>query len=261
MSSPLDTQAVSGQPFNIAGLKLYGNRSRTPFTAYSMFFSVLRKLADNSAKDSLATRLRIRRMAIFRELIAALPRPLRILDVGGTQEFWRIAFGEMNGMHVTLLNVKPGSNTTPHFEFVTGDARSMPQYPAGAFDVVFSNSVIEHVGDWTQQWRMANEVRRIGKRFFVQTPNRYFPLEPHFLVPGFQFLPLTIRVAMVRRWKLGWWPRIPDAAEARREVESIRLLSKREMKKLFPGATIGVERFLGLPKSFFAYSGFPSPSS
>lgn len=197
-------------------------------------------------------------MRFFRGLIAELPRPLRVLDVGGTEEFWRIAFGDLEGIEITLLNVKPVTATAPHFQGVTGDARSMPQFMNGQFDIVFSNSVIEHVGDWNQQWRMASEVRRIGKRFFVQTPNKYFPIEPHFLVPGFQFLPVRVRVAMVRRWKLGWWPRIPDKTAAQKEVESIRLLTKGEVQKLFPEAEIGVERFLGMPKSFFAYSGFPS---
>ena len=226
-----------------------------------MFFSLLRKIADNSAQDSVASGLRMRRMQFFRGLTAGLPRPLRVLDVGGTEEFWRIAFGDLDGMQITLLNVKPGQSTDPHFQCVTGDARSMPQFGNGQFDIVFSNSVIEHVGDWNQQWRMANEVRRIGKRFFVQTPNRYFPIEPHFLVPGFQFLPVRVRVAMVRRWKLGWWPRIPDKIEARKEVESIQLLTKGELQKLFPESRIGVERFFGLSKSFFAYSGFPASAS
>lgn len=226
-----------------------------------MFFSLLRRIADNSAQDSVASRLRMKRMRFFRTLIADLPKPIRILDVGGTEEFWRIAFGTLDGLNVTLLNVKPVPATGGHFQSVTGDARSMPQFGTGEFDIVFSNSVIEHVGDWNQQWRMASEIRRIGKRYFVQTPNRYFPIEPHFLVPGFQFLPVGLRVAMVRRWKLGWWPRIPEKAAAQKEVESIRLLRKAEVQKLFPGAAIGIERFLGLPKSFFAYSGFSTSPS
>lgn len=226
-----------------------------------MFFSLLRKIADNSSQDSVASRLRRRRMSFFRALIADLPRPLRVLDVGGTEEFWRIAFGDLDGIEITLLNVKPVDKTAEHFQSVTGDARSMPQFRPREFDIVFSNSVIEHVGDWNQQWRMANEIRRIGKSFFVQTPNKYFPIEPHFLVPGFQFLPVSVRVAMVRRWKLGWWPRIPDKAAAQKEVESIRLLSRTEVRKLFPDSTVGVERFLGLPKSFFAYSGFSESRS
>lgn len=200
-------------------------------------------------------------MRVFHALTADLPRPLRILDVGGTEEFWKISFGNLDGLNITLLNVKAANPQDPHFTSITGDARSMPQFTAHQFDIVFSNSVIEHVGDWNQQWRMANEIRRVGKRFFVQTPNKLFPIEPHFLVPGFQFLPVSVRVAMVRRWKLGWWPRIPDKEAAQKEVESIRLLTKREVKKLFPEAIVGVERFAGLPKSFFAYRGFPTAAS
>jgi hypothetical protein len=226
-----------------------------------MFFSLLRRIADNSANNSVASRLRQRRMAFFRGLIAELPRPLRILDVGGTEEFWKIAFGDLDGLDIMLLNVKAASPSDPHFTSITGDARSMPQFAAGQFDVVFSNSVIEHVGDWNQQWRMANEIRRVGQRYYVQTPNKFFPIEPHFLVPGFQFLPVAVRVAMVRRWKLGWWPRIPDKSAAQKEIESIRLLTGSEVRKLFPDAKVGVERFLGLPKSFFAYSGFLTSSS
>lgn len=240
---------------------LRGNGPQAPFQPQFMFFSLLRKIADNSAQDSVASRLRMRRMRIFRALTATLPRPLQILDVGGTEEFWKISFGDLTGLDITLLNVKPASVSDFHFRSVTGDARSMPQFDPRQFDIVFSNSVIEHVGDWSQQWRMANEIRRVGKRFFVQTPNKFFPIEPHFLVPGFQFLPLSIRVAMVRRWKLGWWPRIPDKAAAQKEVESIRLLTKSEVQKLFPEAVVGVEWFAGLPKSFFAYSGFPTSAS
>lgn len=226
-----------------------------------MFFSLLRKIADNSARNSVASQLRMRRMRFFATLISDLPRPLKVLDVGGTEEFWLLAFGDLSGLEITLLNVKPDTAKGSHFQCVAGDARSMPQFAVSEFDVVFSNSVIEHVGDWSEQWRMANEIRRIGKRFFVQTPNRYFPIEPHFLVPGFQFLPLSVRVAMVRRWQLGWWPQIPDKSAAQKEVESIRLLTKNEVQMLFPAATIGVERFMGIPKSFFAYSGFSSSAS
>ena len=73
-----------------------------------------------------------------------------------------------------------------------GDAVDMPGISDGAFDVVFSNSVIEHVETYENQRRMAAEIRRVGRRYFVQTPNRHFPLEPHFLVPGFQLLPYPL---------------------------------------------------------------------
>lgn len=86
------------------------------------------------------------------------------------------------------------------------------------FDVVFSNSVIEHLGEYPQQRRMADEVRRAGKRYFLQTPNRYFPLEPHFFFPFFQFLPVSVRVWLLSRFHLGWHKRGLDRRTAERIV-------------------------------------------
>ena len=105
---------------------------------------------------------------------------------------------------------------------------------------------------------MAAEIRRVAKRYFVQTPNRYFPLEPHFLTPGFQYLPLGARAWLVSHFSLGWYPRIADRAQARREVEQIVLLSERQVRTLFPDAEIYRERLLGVTKSFVAYSGWGS---
>ena len=77
---------------------------------------------------------------------------------------------------------------------------------ADEFDIVFSNSVIEHLGDIEGQRRMAKEIRRVGKYYYLQTPNRNFPVEPHFQFPFFQFLPKWLRTAIVRRWSIGWYP-------------------------------------------------------
>jgi hypothetical protein len=103
---------------------------------------------------------------------------------------------------------------------------------------------------------MAAEVRRVATRYFVQTPNYYFPLEPHFFFPGFQYLPPRTRVWLVRHFALGWFPKMPDPEQARREVEQIRLLKKREVQALFPGATLHAERVAGLTVSWVAYGGW-----
>src|SRR5207237_4103979 len=113
--------------------------------------------------------------------------------------------------------------------------------------IAFSNSVIEHVGDWSAQSAMAKEIQRVSKAYWVQTPNRYFPLEPHFLFPGFQFLPRA-----VRRWLAGWWPfgwLRPGLPETLEECDRIRLLSAQEMRKLFPDGELVREGLFGLTKS------------
>jgi SAM-dependent methyltransferase len=160
-------------------------------------------------------------------------------------------------LHVTLVNLEPQSASLPTFTRIVGDGRHLPQFPDKSFDIVFSNSTIEHVGTIEDQRRMAAEVRRIGKRYYVQTPNRNFPIEPHFLFPWFQFLPVPSRVWLMRHLSLGWVARIPDAARALSEVTSIHLLTKREFQDLFPEASIIEERFCGLVKSFVASSMHP----
>jgi 2-polyprenyl-3-methyl-5-hydroxy-6-metoxy-1,4-benzoquinol methylase len=121
------------------------------------------------------------------------------------------------------------------------------------FDIVFSNSVIEHVGKYEQQAQMAKEVLRVGRRYFLQTPNRFFPIEPHFVFPLFQFLPVFLRIWLVSHFDLGWHKKASDTQEAVALANSIRLLTRRELKELFPGGTVYREKFYGLTKSFIIY--------
>lgn len=219
--------------------------------------SLIKSLADNSAGDSLATRLRRARFALFLSLLEKLEGHVEILDIGGTQEFWNLMTeGDPGDVRVTLLNIDHQPVTSAKFVSAEGDARAMPQFRDKSFDIVFSNSVIEHVGSYSDQARMAREVVRVGRRYFVQTPNKRFPLEPHFLFPFFQYLPSVVRAQMVHRFDVGWYKRIPDYAAAKAEVDSIQLLTRSRFTALFPGASIHVEKLWGLPKSFVAYGGW-----
>jgi hypothetical protein len=105
-----------------------------------------------------------------------------------------------------------------------------------------------------QQRTMADEVRRVGHAYWLQTPNFWFPMEPHFLTPGWQFLPVSARVAILRRRKVGWRGPYPDPVDAEREVRGIRMMRRREIAKLFPEAEIVPERFAGLVKSWTAFA-------
>lgn len=219
---------------------------------------MLKKIADNRDEKSLAVQFRRKRFAFFNSLLSRLTRPVSILDVGGAQSYWKTM--GMNGddqVFITLLNLTKEHVTLPNITSTVGDAREI-KYADNSFDVVFSNSVIEHVGGHSDQMQMANEVRRVGKRYFVQTPNRYFPLEPHFLFPFFQFLPVMVRVRLLQNFNLGWFPRTPDAAKAREIVESIRLLDRYEFLELFPGSSLYQEKVFGMTKSFVAYEGWNS---
>jgi len=217
---------------------------------------MLKKMVDNRDRRSLAVQFRRRRFAFFQSLLSHLERPVRILDVGGTETYWKmmeVKAGDQ--VFITLLNLTQTDVSFPNVTSIAGDARAIMAEDA-SFDVVFSNSVIEHVGTYQDQLQMSGEVRRVGKRYFVQTPNKYFPLEPHFLFPLFQFLPINIRVLLLQNFRLGWFSKTPDEVKAREIVETIRLLDKREFLSLFPNAQIYEEKIFGMTKSFVAYEGW-----
>lgn len=216
---------------------------------------MLEKIADNRDENSLAVQFRRRRFAFFRSLLLQVERPVHILDIGGTEAYWKIMGLDDDQIFVTLLNLTHNKVTLPRLSSMIGDARSI-QITDNSFDVVFSNSVIEHVGAYQDQLRMASEVRRVGKRYFVQTPNRHFPLEPHFLFPFFQFLPLKVRIWLLQNFSLGWFGKTQNPQKVREIIESIRLLSRPEFVALFPNASIYEEKILGLTKSFVAYGGW-----
>jgi len=219
------------------------------------------RFADNTNPDSVSSRLRRRRFELFERITSKLGGRISVLDVGGTPRYWQMLPPEaVERLDITLVNLSPLTVAPPGFTCRTGDARDLVNIEDRSFDVVFSNSVIEHVGTFDDQRRMANEVRRVGRCYYVQTPNFWFPVEPHFQFPGFQFLPVAMRVALLRRFDLGWYERCPDAGAARREIEAIRLLTRRDVQKLFPEATLFVERYVGLAKSFVAYT-LPKPAA
>jgi len=142
-----------------------------------MLTEFYRKIADFEKEGSLALKVRKQRFQIFKDLIDALPRPLRILDVGGTEVFWEImGFAGCHDFEIVILNIIDYLKTSyDNLTYVKGDARDLSPFKDNEFDVVFSNSVIEHVGSYQDQEKMALEIQRVGKVFFVQTPNYYSP--------------------------------------------------------------------------------------
>ena len=178
----------------------------------------------------------------------------RVLDAGGTSLNW--SFVETMPRLVVLNLPRTREETDAGVTLLFADGRAMP-FRDGAFDVVFSNSVIEHLGDEESQRRFAAEVARVGRGYWVETPSRWFPVEPHLLTPFLHWLPTSWSRAVVRRFTVWQWiarPREDQRAwYVRHCTEEVRLLGAREMKTLFPGAVIRRERFLGWTKSLIAW--------
>jgi hypothetical protein len=213
-----------------------------------------RWLANDDSPGSLSERLREGRFRLFERFVAPLPRPLRIVDVGGTNEFWeRRGWAGRGDVEITLVNLQAVEARHPNIISTIGDATELSELADDSFDVAFSNSVIEHLFTFENQARMAAEVRRVAERaYWVQTPNYWFPMEPHFLVPGWQWLPEGARVAILRRTGIPWSVGSPDPEHVREFVAEHRLMRRRELAVLFPDARIVAERFGGLVKSWTA---------
>jgi hypothetical protein len=223
--------------------------------------AILRRLANVSEPGSLSNRLRRERFQLFEELLAGHGGTVRVLDVGGEENYWeQMGLVDDPRISLTILNLDAPPARHGNVRTVAGDATALT-FADGEFDVVFSNSVIEHVGDHTAQRRMADEIRRVGRSYYLQTPNRYFPVEPHFLFPFFAVLPRAVRTWLVRHFDLGWRTRQPDARAARALVDSVRLVTRSEIRMLFPDGELTPERFAGCTKSFIVRRAAPAPSA
>ncbi len=215
---------------------------------------IIRKLAVNTDSTSLASRMRQERSKLFWDWAKGFGPSVRILDVGGTVFWWKNNAEVPDfAHHITLFNL-PGTpvpeELEERFDIVFGDARDLSEFEDQSFDIVFSNSVIEHVGRLQEQQKMASELRRVGKHYFIQTPNRCFPMEPHFLFPFWQFLPLRVRASVLRYFNVGWVNKQRTYFDATVRVEEIRLLTLGELQHLFPDAEVLREKVSGFTKSY-----------
>ena len=190
---------------------------------------------------------RKQRMAQFQGLFKVTSQT-RVLDNGGSEFNWALA---SCGPRLTILNL--GFNRSPAngTRYVAADARCLP-FCARSFDIVYSNSVIEHVGDDSDIQAFANEIRRVGKGYYVQTPNRWFLVEPHYLAPLIHFVPKRWHKKLIRNCSVWGWLNRPSMHEAEQFADGIHLLTWADMRSLFPDAIILRERMLGLTKSLIA---------
>ena len=197
--------------------------------------------AVNRAWHWLATRFRRQRRAMLLDLFPANSFP-NVIDVGGIASDW-----QDDNRVITILNLI--SQDCGRHRFMDGDARHIECAQTG-FDLAYCNSVIEHVGTWEDQKMVAGELSRIAPALWVQTPNRWFPVEVHYLTLFLHWWPALLRNYFVVRWLTGWgWLVRPNRDEVARYAASVHLLSAREMKQLFPDCILLRERFLGITKS------------
>lgn len=211
-------------------------------------------LSENT--QSISYRLRKKRMDKFfsyysNEIYSEVcPNRVTVLDLGGEAVFWNACNDFVrNTSDITMINLESKQNDKDrdYFKSIVGDATDLSMFGNQSVDLAFSNSVIEHVGGFENQKKMADEMKRVGRHIYIQTPNFFFPIEPHFQLFFVHYLPLKMRTRIVeKKWKL-------DHDFAVEYVSGIELLTYGRLKKLFPGCKVRRERFFGLTKSFIIY--------
>ncbi|HET6188447.1 MAG TPA: hypothetical protein VFE59_15850 [Trebonia sp.] len=170
---------------------------------------------------------------------------MRVLDLGGTAVSWRV--NGLRARSVTIVNLdEVGDPEEDWLEYVRGDA-CVGGF--GKYDLVFSNSLMEHLGGHTRRRQFADVVRESAPSWWIQTPYRYFPIEPHWVFPGFQFMPFRTRVFISQHWSMLHMPAEKDRTSAEELVASVELISASEMRSYFPNSQIWFERIAGVPKS------------
>ncbi len=109
----------------------------------------------------------------------------RVVDLGGYAYYWRYFHPQPR---ITIVNLEPPAQPEPGVDWVIADGCKLP-FRDGAFDIAFSNSVVEHIPSDADRRAYAAETMRVGRAFYVQTPYRWFPVEPHLMTPLIHFLP------------------------------------------------------------------------
>ncbi len=194
---------------------------------------------------------RRKRMSIFENLFNPL-NGKKILDVGGSIFNWSLLKDKPK---VTILNIKfskeLGLYEKNNVELILGSGLCLP-FKGNSFDIIYSNSVIEHLGTWKNQMQFAKEIMRVGKNIFIQTPNKYFFIEPHLITPFIHYLPKKFQRRFLRNFTV--WGLITRPSQQyciNHVINEIRLLSYNELRRLFPSCHIIRERFLFFTKSFY----------
>ena len=220
-------------------------------------------LKQGSAAQRLSSRFRRGRDERLRSLIDRIsdskPR-VAILDMGGSVEYWsRVGFDYLRSRncHVTIVNLEDSeigeTSAADLFTLAVGDACALPQFADRSFDLTHSNSVVEHLRSWSAMKAFAAETRRLAANYYVQTPNFWFPIDPHYYrFPLFHWLPRPMRASLFRKLPVAHSGRAADWERALDLVDASRLLDRQQMYALFPDGTLHAERVAGLSKSLIA---------
>ena len=213
---------------------------------------------------SIFTRLskisRIRKLELFNKLMNPT-KEMRILDVGAeispnsecNIQFidcypWKnnVSAINLSSEHISLIK-----QYYPEVDVRVGDACNLP-WEDKHFDIVYSNAVIEHLGNFERQKKMATEIMRIGKSWFVTTPNRWYPFEFHMRLPFVTWLP---RNGYIRFGQVISYNHVKRKYMTGIRRDSLRLMTAKDLKHCFPTSRIIKQRVTFMAETLICVGG------
>jgi hypothetical protein len=208
---------------------------------------------------------REQRLKLFNEFMAGIQGPVRLVDLGGTVRFWETwGLAGQPLLDVTVVNNHPIDKnhandpiTLPNIHRMNADVLTFSAADFAKFDVIFSNSLIEHLPGRHLQQQLAQAIVDSGRPYFLQTPNKTSPIDPHFprpYVPFFAAYPRALQARLLSWAALGSGSAAPSYDAALARLANYFPLTRRDVRGLFPTARIVVERPMGVPMSIIAMS-------
>jgi len=190
----------------------------------------------------------------------------RILDFGGYDGSWLAFLVSFKSEELYVADIAEHALETAKnkygFKTILLDESGKIPFEDNYFDVIFCNSVIEHVTvdkdeiytiksnkefrekSFARQKFLADEIRRASKKYFVQTPYKHFIIESHTWFPSFFiYFPRTFQIGLIKFLSKYW---------VKSSTPDVNLLTVEDMKILFPDAEIIQEKSLLMTKSLIA---------
>ena len=207
-----------------------------------------------------------RRLRLFNQFMSGVTGPVRLLDLGGTVRFWEDwGLAEQPMLDVTLVNNhdldkkhEDDPITLPNIRRLRADVLTLTAADFSQYDVIFSNSLIEHLPGRHLQQQLAQAIIDSGRPDFLQTPNKRSPVDPHFprpYVPFFAAYPRALQARLLTWSALGSGSAAPSYEAALARLSNYYPMTVRDVRRMFPRAQVVVERPLGVPMSIIAMSG------
>ena len=206
-----------------------------------------------------------RRLRLFNEFMSGVTGPVRLIDLGGTVKFWEDwGLAKRPQLDVTLVNNHDRDKnheddpiTLPNLRRLRADVLSLTAEDFAQYDVIFSNSLIEHLPGRALQQQLARAIIDSGRPYFLQTPNKHSPIDPHFprpYVPFFATYPRPLQARLLSWSSLGSGSTAPSYQAALQRLQNYYPMTVNDIRRCFPRARVVVERPLGVPMSIIAMS-------